>query len=132
MNCQNTECESNHSAPPSGSVFRVGYYACTAKAERNAEFPIHVVFAFDKDWPESVLRQRGLLGNRRIDRAPTSDEVKQRNSMARAFSLKYRSLDELIEDEQNCGSDEHWVEQLRSAFTPNATNEPPRLGKDLE
>lgn len=109
-----------HTTPAAGSVFRVGYYLCKAKASRNAEFPIHVLFAYDKDWPESVLRQRGLLGNRLLDREPTQDEIDIRESKTRAWSMKYHNIDSLIEDERRVGVDESFIDQLRSAFTPNA------------
>lgn len=104
-------------------VFRVGYYLCKAKAARNAEYPIHVVFAYDKDWPEAVLRQRGLLGNRLLDREPTPNEIEIRESKTRAWSMKYKDLDSLIEDERRVGVDDDFIEQLRSNFTPNATDE---------
>lgn len=104
--------------PEVDSVFRVGYYLCKAKVTRNAEYPIHVVFAYDKDWPENVLRQRGLLGNRLLDRDPTQSEIEIRKSKTRAWSIKYLDIESLIEDERRVGVDESFIEQLRSAFAP--------------
>jgi hypothetical protein len=76
----------------------IGYYRCTAKVERNAQFPIHVLFNI-KDWPENVLKQRCLLGNRFFHRPATPGEVEAHAGNKRAMSYVYRSARALIEDE---------------------------------
>ena len=102
--------------PPGSGPWRVGYYACSVRKGRNAEFPIHVLYAFDRDWEEGSLRQRGLLGNRRAWRWPTDDEVSDLAERKRAHSLAYRDVESLIADERSAGTDEEFCLRLRSLF----------------
>lgn len=94
----------------------IGYYECHAGARRNAEYPIHVLVAYNQDWPENVLKQRGLLGNRRAERPMTGEEIAGHTQDHRVRSYKYRTLQGLLEDEARCGSSTEFLDQLRSAF----------------
>lgn len=98
------------------SELALGYYRCTAKVERNARFPIHVMFAFARDWPERVLLQRGLLGNRRLEREPNDEETEIVANNIRAVSLRYECIEDLIEDERRCGTEETFIARLEAAF----------------
>lgn len=96
---------------------KIGYYFCTAKTERNAQYPIHVLVNFDKDWPENVLRQRALLGNRFCVREATADEIVIHQSRKRAQSYKYQSFAALLEDEQRSCPSEEFLQALERAWS---------------
>lgn len=93
----------------------IGYYRCTAKSERNAAFPIHVLYDI-LAWEESVLRQRCLLGNRVASRPamPHEEEIVQHSY--RGVSYKYHDIDELIRDEERAGSSTEFLDLLRNVF----------------
>lgn len=110
--------------------WRVGYYACSVKSGRNAAFPIHVLFAFDRDWEEGSLRQRGLLGNRRAWRWPTPNEIKEVDGLKRAHSVAYRNVEDLITDERASGTDEDFCLMLIRLF-PNGGAEPRRNNQNV-
>lgn len=94
----------------------IGYYECRATTQRNAEYPIHVLVAFNKDWPENVLKQRGLLGGRRASRPMTEREIEGHSQNVRAQSYKYRTLAGLLEDEARCGASPEFLAELQAAF----------------
>lgn len=94
----------------------IGYYYCTAKVERNATYLIHVVFNYDVDWPENVLRQRSLLGNRFCERTATEEEVEITNSHKRARSMKYQSIALLLEDERRACPDPAFLARLEQSW----------------
>jgi len=94
----------------------IGYYFCTAKTERNRQFPIHVLVNFDKDWPEGVLRQRALLGNRFFTREATTGEIEVHQNHKRAQSYKYQSFAALLEDEQRSCPSREFLQGLQQAW----------------
>ena len=99
---------------------KIGFYACSRTKGRNAEWPIHMVFNYDKDWPENILQRRGLCGNRFFDREATLEEVMECDSFWYAHELRYKSIEELVADERRCKIDEatikKLVEQYESVF----------------
>lgn len=94
----------------------IGYYKCKTEKGRNAEFPIHVMYDL-RSWNESVLRQRGLLGNRVVSRPATPHEIDVVENNVRAVSYKYRNIGELIDDEKRAGSSDEFISLLRKIFT---------------
>ena len=94
---------------------KIGYYKCTSKTERNAAYPIHVLYDI-KSWDESVLRQRCLLGNRVISRLAMPHEEEVVRNSHRAVSYKYHDLAGLIRDEERAGTSPEFTAKLREAF----------------
>lgn len=92
----------------------MGYYRCTAKSARNAEFPIHVLVAHNLDWPETVIQKRALT--LRARRPMDARELAIRKRCFRAGSMKYKTLAGLIEDERATGQGEDFITQLQIAF----------------
>lgn len=94
----------------------IGYYKCSIKSGRNADFPIHVLYAYDKDWGENVLRQRGLLGNRILSRLAHQHEIDSREKSWRATSYKYKNVEELASDEELAGTSREFIALIKKSF----------------
>lgn len=93
----------------------IGYYKCSAKTSRNAEFPIHVLYDI-QGWPENTLKQRGLLGGRVAIRPADEEERRVIEGNLRAVSYKYKNVDSLCEDEKRCGRSPEFIDTLRKVF----------------
>lgn len=96
---------------------RIGYYICSRTKGRNARYPIHVLYAYNADWPESVLAARGLCGNRVWSRAAFPHEVGVRTGSYRAVSYGYESLDALLADEDRAGCTMEQLDMLAAVIT---------------
>ncbi len=106
---------------------KIGYYKCTAKARKpgqaklvqhdNHIYLIHVLYNFDKAWPENVLKQRCLLGNRFFSREALPHEVEEVKDNKRAVSYRYRDIAGLVEDERRAGIPDMTIAALVSSFT---------------
>lgn len=104
---------------------KIGYYKCTAKARKpgqatlaqhdNHIYLIHVLYNYDKDWPESTLKQRCLLGNRFFSRSALPHEVAVVRGNKRAVSYRYRNIAGLIEDERRAGVSEETITAMLAA-----------------
>jgi hypothetical protein len=92
---------------------KVGIYKSRARTERNKGFV--VIYNFDKDWEEGVLKNRALLGNRVFvrDAFPHEEECVEKNW--RAVSYKYVDIEGLIADERRAGCDERTLTVIREA-----------------
>lgn len=114
---------------------KIGYYKCTAKARKpgqavlaqhdNHIYLIHVLYNYDRDWPEGVLKQRCLLGNRFFSRAALPHEVGVVRGNKRAVSYRYRDIAGLVEDERRAGISEETIAAMVAAF-PKGSAQPQR------
>lgn len=95
---------------------KIGYYKCTTKVERNAMFPIHVLYD-PLSWDENVLKQRCLLGNRKAIREALPHEVETQEHNWRAVSYKYTDIKKLIADEERAGTDTAFIKQLQEVLS---------------
>ncbi len=108
-------------------AMKIGYYKCAARARTpgqatlaqhdNHIYPIHVLYNYDKDWPESTLKQRCLLGNRFFSREALAHEIEVVKGNKRAVSYHYRNLAELVEDERRAGISEDTIATMSASFT---------------
>ena len=93
----------------------VGYYKCVgSKTDRNKKYAIHVLLNV-VDWPETVLRQRCLLGNRFFMRPADAEEERTVTGNRRAVSYCYENIEQLLEDERNIVSPDQ-LTQIKAAY----------------
>lgn len=93
----------------------IGYYRFTGKAKsKNAKWPIHVLYNFDKDWDGNIISRRAL--DFVLSREAHPHEVESNEKRMRAQSYRYESLDKLIEDERNAETDQAFIDKLIAAF----------------
>lgn len=93
---------------------KIGIYKSHSKTPRNMGYA--VLYAFDTDWEESVLRQRCLLGNRKFVRDAFPHEIEERRNSWRAISYKYYDIESLLADERRAGCDEKTIRAIRTAL----------------
>ena len=94
---------------------RIGYYKCQAKAERNKEFRIHVLYDDTKAWESRTIGRRSLTFV--LSREAHPHEVDAARAQKRAVSFKYRTLDGLIDDEMAAGTDSIFISKIKKSLS---------------
>ena len=98
-------------------IMKIGIYKSHAKVLRNRGFV--VVYNFNKDWDEKVLRNRGLLGGRFFVREAFPHEEAEVKRCHRAVSYSYPDIETLLADERRAGCTEEVIEQIQKlSLTP--------------
>ena len=95
---------------------RIGFYTCDISTGRNSEFPFHKIFSHNHDWPERILKRRGLSGNCFFQREATKEEIEICKKSLRAWSQVYRTVDEMIKFERVDKVSEEDINKLLEAL----------------